>query len=82
MANIAYEVVAEFVIESAAANIATNVLTNKIKQLSAEVDNAVLGATRLGIAYAKSFVTGGGGILGLIGGAISSAKSLNKFRLK
>lgn len=77
MANIVYEVAAEFIIETAAAQIATNALTQKVQGLSKTVDDAIFGAARIGAAYAKSFLTGGGGVIGILGGAINASE---KFR--
>lgn len=77
MANIAYEVVAEFVMNETAAVLATNKITGAIDSLAQKTDQAIFGAFRLGKAYAVNFLTGGGGVLGLLGSAITSSQ---KFR--
>ena len=77
MAGAVFEVVSEFIIEEAVAVAATNRLTKSVQNLSETVDNAIFGATRLGLSYAQSFLTGGAGILGILGSAIQSSE---KFR--
>lgn len=77
VAKVAYEVVSEFVFDQALALASTNALTKSIEGLSKKTDDAIFGVARLGVAYAKQFVTGGAGILGILGSAI---KSSEKFR--
>jgi hypothetical protein len=77
VAKVAYEVVAEFVFEEAVAIAATNKMTRAVENLSKKVDQSIFGVARMGAAYLQSFAFGGGGILGLLGSAISSSE---KFR--
>ena len=77
VAKVAFEVVSEFVFEEAVALTATNSLTKAVENLSKKTDDAIFGVARLGMAYAKNFLTGGAGFLGFMGAAI---KSSEKFR--
>lgn len=69
----AFSVLSEFRFDVGQAVIASDTLQGKVDQLSSSVDEAMLSVQRLGMGFVAQFSGAGGGILGLMGAAISAS---------
>jgi hypothetical protein len=78
----AFQVVSEFKFEVGGALLGTNQLQGAVEGLSGAVDQAVLSFQKMSLGLVAQFMTGpGGGILGILGAAISSSDEFTKSQI-
>ena len=74
-------VVTEFKFEAAQAFIASDLLSAKVQGISNAADNALASVERLGFSFALQFTGAGGGILGVLGKAITASDDFTQSQL-
>lgn len=69
----AFSVLSEFRFDVGQAVIASDTLQSKVESLSGAVDEAMFSVQRLGLGFIANFTGAGGGVLGILGSAITAS---------